>query len=84
MNVEYSDDVLTIVDVPMPISVNKAYVTIRGRRALSKEGKIYKSTVTTGVAKQLSLCTGYTSLVNIETALKLEIVLYLELSLIHI
>lgn len=78
MKVAFEEDTLTVLDVPMPISVNKAYVTVRGRRILSKEGKIYKSTVTTGVAKQLSLCTQYTDLVNEETPLKLEITLYLE------
>lgn len=78
MNITYRDDALFISGVPMPISVNKAYVTIRGRRALSKEGKIYKSAVTTGVAKQLSLCSDFTDLINDQTALKLEITLYLE------
>ena len=54
MIVTFEDDLLTVTGAPIPPSVNKAYVNIRGRRALSKEGKIYKSSVTAEVAKQLS------------------------------
>lgn len=79
MRIEYCDEtnMLYIFKADMPMSVNKAYVNIKGRRALSKEGKIYKNSVTTGLAKQLSLCTQvFEKLVIPNTPLQMELRLF--------
>lgn len=79
MKVEYckESNQLYLFNVAMPMTVNKAYVNIKGRRALSKEGKIYKNSVTSLVAKELSLCDGvFDSLVVPDEPLELEIKLF--------
>jgi Holliday junction resolvase RusA-like endonuclease len=46
---------INILDVPMPPSVNKAYVSIgRGRRKLSLVGRLFKQAVKDGLAPHLA------------------------------
>jgi Holliday junction resolvase RusA-like endonuclease len=61
-----------MIDVllPMPPSVNKAYVSLRNRRILSTEGKLYKQAVRDKIGEQYAL----TPLPNLEnTPLELSI-----------
>lgn len=61
--------------LPMPLSVNKAYVSLRNRRILSKDGKLYKQ----AVREELGRCYATTPLPSLEnTPLSLSIALVFE------
>ena len=79
MKVRYCKDTNTlhITHVSMPMTVNKAYANIKGRKVLSKEGKIYKSRVTSTLAKELALCSGiFDDLIIPNTPLYMSISLF--------
>jgi Holliday junction resolvase RusA-like endonuclease len=61
------------LDLAMPPSVNKLYVTVRGRRILSSEGKRIKHEITQAVVKHIA---SMPDLFREERPLRMEVDLY--------
>jgi Holliday junction resolvase RusA-like endonuclease len=61
------------LELPMPPSVNKLYVTVRGRRILSAEGKRVKHEITQAVVKHIA---SMPTLFSEERPLRMEVDLY--------